>query len=124
MHRGQILEKAIRKSQIPITKVAERFGKSQRHLYNLFEKENISNEDMAAFGKLIGYDFSKEIPELVEYFTIHEPQELYLTASQYRDKYYALLEEHISLIRELEKIKNSAPSEPGASKVRQKKKPK
>ena len=128
-HRGEILAKAIRNSKIPITKVALEYKCSQRHMYNLFETIDLSNEVMVAFGKIIGHDFSRELPELVEYSYVKEPEGIYENAKNITDKYYQLMEKHIKLIEEYNALKKkhetkAAPSEPSAPKVRQTKKSK
>lgn len=128
-HRGEILEKAIRNSKVSITKVAQEYKCSQRNMYNLFETVNLSNEVMVAFGKIIGYDFSRELPELLEYSYVKEPEGIYETAKNITDKYYQLMEKHIKLIEEYDVLKkkletNAAPSVPSAPIVRQTKKSK
>lgn len=113
--RGEILEKAIRSSKLAITKVAEKKGCSQRHMYNLFASDNISNEDMISFGRIIGYDFSRDIPELVEYMILAEPEMQYKTEQvDWKFKYFELLEktnklleEKLSLVEAIEKKKIS-----------------
>lgn len=125
-HRGKILEKAVRTSKVPITKLAIEFKVSQRHMYNLFETTDISNEDMLRYGKIIGVDFSKDIPELLEYTSLKESQGEYKTQRDYMQLYFNLLEKHVATIEELNalKSKTTAPSEPAAPKVRQKRKAK
>lgn len=133
-HRGELLSKAIAKSQLKKVTVAKLFKCSVRYIYDLVEKDIISNDDMLRYGKLLGYDFSIDLPELVEYSMIKEPKEAYIANTQYREKYFELLEKHIIIIEELEKIKKekepitykklhkkNAPSEPSAPKVRQNK---
>lgn len=119
--RGEILEKAVRSSKKAITKVAEQKGVSQRHMYNLFASDNISNDDMLAFGKIIGYDFSKDIPELIEYMIIAEPDMQYKSEQvDWRIKYFELLEKHTRLLEE--KIRQAEAKESKAGKTSSKKK--
>lgn len=74
-------------------------------MYNLFDSESISDADMLRYGKVLGHDFSREIPSLVEYMTIKEPEELYKSNAEYKDKYHVLLEKHVMIIEELQEIK-------------------
>ena len=122
-HKGKILEKAVRNTGISIYKVAEKFGVSQRTMYTLFEREEIPNADMARYGKVLGIDFSRDIPELVEFFMVQEPEAVYEKSNTIQTKYYSLLEKHVKLIEEFNLLKDqlekAAPSEPTAPKVRQ-----
>jgi predicted transcriptional regulator len=102
IHRGEIFQKAVLKSQLSITRVAKLLGVSTRQIYKLYEKEKISNETLVQYGKILGYDFSRDIPELVEFIILKEPQEVYITNAQYREKYFALMEEHLQTIKKLE----------------------
>lgn len=125
-HRGELLAKAMAKSQLKKTTMANLLGFSARYLYDLVQKESISNDEMIRFGKALGYDFSFDLPELREYMAITAPLDLSALNIQFREKYYKLMEEHIELIRKHELLMNSnnkpAPNAPSAPKVRQKKK--
>lgn len=122
-HRGELLAKAIAKSQLKKTTIAKMLGCSPRYLYDLVEKESIPNDDMIRFGKALGYDFSVDLPDLMEYINIKAPEELSNLDLKFREKYFTLMEEHIELIRKHESFINSiaAPSESTAPKLRQKK---
>ena len=63
-HRGEIIEKEIIESGIPITTIAQRMGKTRQWLYLLFENPNVSLDHMLEKGKIIYHDFSKNIPDL------------------------------------------------------------
>jgi predicted transcriptional regulator len=63
-HRGEIIKNAIYQSGYPITKIAERLGKSRRWMYQMFENTNVSLDIIIALGKIIHVDFSTEIKEL------------------------------------------------------------
>lgn len=102
-HRGEIIEKAIRESGIPITEVARRIRKSRQWMYNLFENPNVSTDVVHQIGKIILYDFSEELElnfsvkdafldEAVKYSRSG-------SADFWRDKYYALLEEYLELMK-------------------------
>ncbi|MGV3632110.1 MAG: hypothetical protein ACO1O6_12950 [Bacteroidota bacterium] len=105
-HRGEIIEQAIRKSGYPITKVAEKIGKSRRWMYLMFDNPAVPYEVIIRIGKIIHHDFSAEISELKAnipgIFT--EGQEPYITAKDkdaayWRQKYYDLLEEYNAFLK-------------------------
>jgi plasmid maintenance system antidote protein VapI len=109
VHKGEIIERAIRQSGYSITEMAKKLKISRRQLYNLFQKYNIDNDTVLKIGKLIHYDFSVEIKNLSPSLS-EEPLEKYTTeidkirneVELWKNKYILLLEEHKLL---LEKIK-------------------
>lgn len=105
-HRGEIIEQAIRKSGYPITKIAEKIGKSRRWMYLMFDNPSVSYEVIIRVGKIIHHDFSKDIPELKSNVPgiFQEGQETYITAKDkdaayWRQKYYDLLEEYNTFLK-------------------------
>lgn len=104
-HKGEIFEKAIRNSKISIKKISEEIGYSNRQMYNFFETENLPNSLFIKVGKVISYDFSKDLPELIEYLMLSEPQEAYNLNNSYQQKYLELLEKHVALIAEMDLLK-------------------
>jgi hypothetical protein len=119
-HQGKILEKAIRNSHISITKIAELLGYTGRNMYNLFDKEELPNELFIRTGKIIGYDYSKDLPELTEFLMLREPQEAYNINAGYQQKYLELLEKHMKLKEEYDFM--VASQNPNAKKAPIKKK--
>ena len=73
IHRGEIVEQAVRKSGFPITELARRMKRSRRHIYNLFENPNVPLDTILAVGKIIHHDFSKEFKEL-RHYNISDPE--------------------------------------------------
>jgi hypothetical protein len=69
-HKGQILEKAVRESGMPLTKLTKRLNKSRRWIYNAFENPNVSIDYILEIGKIIHHDFSEDIAELKKYRTM------------------------------------------------------
>lgn len=63
-HRGEILEAAVRKSGIPLTRIVEKLGKSRKWIYNQFEISDVPLDILIDVGKVIHHDFSQEIDEL------------------------------------------------------------
>lgn len=106
-HKGKILEKAVRNSNISITKIAELIGYTSRNMYNLFERDDLPNELFIRTGKVIGYDYSKDLPELTEFLMLREPQEAYNLNGAYQQKYLELLEKHMKLKEEYDLLMES-----------------
>ena len=63
-HKGKILEKAVRESGMPLTKLSKKMAKSRRWMYNAFENENLSIDYILEIGKIIHYDFSEDLKDL------------------------------------------------------------
>jgi len=97
--RGQILEKAVRNSKRSITTLCKEFGVSQRHIYRIFQNDDVSNADFIKWGKILGYDFSKDVPELNEYNLFKEGSVPY-GDTYWKEKYYELLEKTNKLLEE------------------------
>ena len=104
IHKGELIEKAVRECSFPITLLAKRLNKSRRHIYNLFENPDVSLDIILEVGKIIQYDFSKELKELVaipiEYQidtlskSLAEPE----SAAYWKSKYFELVEQHKRLL--------------------------
>ena len=100
IHRGEIVEQAVRSSGHNLSSLAKRLGKSRKWLYDAFENPMLSLEYMLEIGKLIHYDFSDHIPELRRtYVSNEEPSNL--NEPSWKDKYITLLEEHQRLLARL-----------------------
>ena len=63
-HKGKILERAVRQSGMPLTKLSKKMEKSRRWIYNAFENENLSIEYILEIGNIIHYDFSNDMVDL------------------------------------------------------------
>lgn len=105
LHKGEILERAIRKHRFPITLLAKRLGKSRQHIYNLFEYPDVPLELMIKIGKIIQHDFSSELKELaqipIEYKleAISKPDISFETVNYWKSKYFELLDLHKKLLQ-------------------------
>lgn len=108
IHKGEIIEKAVRSSGFSISTLAKRLNKSRRHIYNIFENPNVGLELILEIGKIIKYDFTDEIPifEKSRTNTSHIVIENKDEEKSWKDKYFELLEkynelltEHISIIK-------------------------
>lgn len=126
VHKGSIVKDAVYKSKIPIVQIALLLKKARRSVYNDFEDENLPDTTVLEYGNVIGVDFSRYIPSLLEFSVVRETQGEYKSQKNYMKLYYDLLEKHVAAIEELNqlKAKESAPGESTASKVRQRKKSK
>lgn len=115
-HRGEIVEKAIRQSGYPITKLAKKLGKTARWMYYQFDNHNMPIDYILQIGEFIHYDFSNDIKDLKKYnlsnsnlinneskvTTYSKKQE---KNDYWKDKYLALLEQYNVLLEQ--KVKNS-----------------
>lgn len=108
IHRGEIVEEAVRKSGFPIAELARRMKRSRRHVYNLFENPNVSLDTILEVGKIIHYNFAKEIRELRTYqlqdsvVKLEDVREEYLVDTDnveyWKNKYLLLLEKYNDLL--------------------------
>ncbi len=73
-HKGEIIEKAIRLSGYPITKLAKKLGKSRKWVYLQFENSNVSIDNILEISSIIHHDFSNDIKELKKYKLQNEMQ--------------------------------------------------
>ena len=83
-------------------------GYERTAAYQHFKKDNLDLGIVLAYGKALKHDFSKEIPELLDYAsTIDEPLSDYkpMTLAEvlrerdyWKDKYIQLLEKHNEMV--------------------------
>lgn len=99
-HKGEIVEKAVRESGIPISKVAKTLGKSRRWMYHTFESNNISIDVILEIGKIIHHDFSKDIKGLIKYKLASDQsdEDMENKAEFWKNKYVELLEKYNELL--------------------------
>lgn len=103
-HKGEIIEKAVRASGYPITKLASKMRKSRRWMYLVFENPNVTIDHILEIGAIIHHDFSNEIHELTrkskEVNESSFPYNVEEDSIEYwKSKYYALLEEFNQLLK-------------------------
>jgi hypothetical protein len=104
-HRGEIVERAVRQSGMPLTQLTKKLGKSRRWIYTAFENPVLSIEVILEIGKVIHHDFSNDINELKNYRQLTtEAIELHYTAfdentvEYWKNKYLILLEKYNTLL--------------------------
>lgn len=114
IHRGQIIEKLIRRDGHSITEIALKLNINRRSLYNWFTQKDLKQEIIYKIGHVIQHDFSVEFPELFtskdfifdvsptssfkERFYLMEPEEQSDDVEDWRAKYIDLLEKFNELL--------------------------
>ena len=111
IHRGEIVEKAVRESGFSIVQLAKRMHKSRKWVYNSFENSQLPLDYVLQIGKIIHYDFSLEITEIqrpgrglllvgVPEVGHVNPEE---TLEYWKSKYYNILEEYTEILKSIRK---------------------
>jgi hypothetical protein len=94
IHRGEIVEKIVRRSSYSLAKLSLHLGISRNTLYNRFLCSNLNWQFISKVGNFIHYDFALEFPELKE-----EPGLITQNAVfRAEDKYIRLLEKYNQLL--------------------------
>lgn len=110
IHRGEIVERAIRNSGIPLTTIAKKLGKTRQWLYYVFENPNVSLDLVIEIGKIIFYDFSRDLSQIT-ISTVSSEKLLEVNSDMnknsefWKEKYFSLLEEHLNLLKKYSEIK-------------------
>ena len=102
IHRGEILQAAVNKSDLRITQIVKRAGYSRSSYYHHIGDEGLSYEILEAYGKAMKYDFTEDLPEMNKYlvedssekYTLLTLEEAIRQRDYWKDKYYALLEKY------------------------------
>ena len=97
-HRGEILEQAIRGSNMSLSMISKKLHKSRQYLYNLFDNPNIQTDTLLEIGNIIHYDFSKEIQELNR--INNQSIEVDNSVNYWKDRYLELLEKYNQLLEQ------------------------
>ncbi len=110
VHKGEIIEKAVRSSGISITVLSKRIGKSRRHIYNIFNNPNVDWEMILKISKAIHYDFSKDFTDLDKLnkyrtkeklsFAMEDNSSYNNDPDYWKNKYLELLEDYNKLFKE------------------------
>lgn len=98
-----------RKSPLSITQLVKRMGISRGTYYNHKDDPNLPFEDIEKYGKILGYDFTSDFPEMHKY-AFEEPiapygnpknfDEAVKQKDYWKDKYLNLLEKYNKVIEE------------------------
>ena len=100
-HKGKILEKAVRQSGMPLTKLSIKMDKSRRWIYNAFENENLAIDYILEIGNIIHYDFSEDLEDLKKYKEAADHFGTMPNSNQtdyWKNKYLNLLEKYNELL--------------------------
>tara|TARA_B110000459_G_scaffold201886_1_gene253620 strand:- start:75 stop:398 length:324 start_codon:yes stop_codon:yes gene_type:complete len=100
-HKGQALEKAVRESGIPLTKITKRMNKSRRWIYNAFENPNLGIDYIIEIGEIIHYDFSDVLVELKKFraTAVDKSDATDKEGSEYwKNKYLDLIEKYNEIL--------------------------
>jgi predicted transcriptional regulator len=98
VHKGQLLERVIRRKGLNISELAKTVGVNRRSMYNWFAEADLKVGIMEKISEAIDHDFSTDI-----YISSHASE---LNASQnraredeyWKDKYIDLLERYSELL--------------------------
>ncbi len=99
-----------RNSGIPLTTIAKRLRKTRQWLYFVFENPNVSLDLVMEIGKIIFYDFSRDLPQII-INTVSSEKLLEVNSNKnqnsefWKEKYFSLLEEHLNLLKKYSEIK-------------------
>jgi hypothetical protein len=102
-HRGEIVEKVVRTKGISLTILAKKLGKTRQWLYLVFDNPNVPLDVVLSIGRIIYYDFSKDISDLVSFKSsnINDDVSKSTDFQYWKDKYYELVDEHLAVIKQL-----------------------
>ncbi|MCZ4319909.1 hypothetical protein O4H26_13020 [Aequorivita viscosa] len=103
VHRGEILENAIKVRGIAIKVAASKAGYSRSSYYKHIDQKDLSLHILIRYGSNLEIDFSKDIPELnsIDYSESGNPKTLKEALNQnniLKEKYYSLLEKYNELL--------------------------
>jgi len=111
-HRGEIIEKVVRESGIPISIIAKSLKKSRQFVYNIFGNPNVPVDIIVLIGKITHHDFSQEFKDLIvapkKYKVVPSTETLNEDdqnndANHWRTKYLEVLEKYNQLLQEIVK---------------------
>jgi hypothetical protein len=104
IHRGEIVEKRVRRSGYKLVKLAEKLNVSRNILYNKFKDANLNYHFIIEVGKVLHYDFSRDFPEIRPGMGLQG--EKADSVLKVENKYLHLLEKYTHLFEKLVKIAN------------------
>lgn len=96
LHRGEILKKRVEESAVKLSKIASALKVSRQTIYRMFDDKDLSLDYIIKVGKVINFDFSKDIPEIANQDRKKEAEDN-LT---YKLKYFDLLEKYTLLLED------------------------
>jgi len=107
VHRGEIIKNAVQESGYSVTTLARKMKKSRRWMYYIFDKPNVSIDVVIEIGKIIHYDFSKDIklytPSAASAQYASDPRAFDSNTEEivyWKEMYYSLLEKYNTLLEQ------------------------
>jgi hypothetical protein len=104
-NHGEIVENAVRASGVTIANLSKKMNVTRQTIYNLFKSSVISWERLDEIGRIINYDFSKDIRSArIKPYANYEserPAQFRDSADEinyWRNKYIELLEKYNMLL--------------------------
>ncbi len=100
-HHGAMLRAELLKKGKAFSSVAKELGVSRAWLYQMFEKDTFSAKDIRKLGTYFPYELSASALKpkgASPSISVTEPSS---EIQYWKDKYYALLEEHILLLKKI-----------------------
>jgi len=97
IHRGKILESAVRKYFPNLTELTKKLGYESRNtVYRHFETDDLDDGIILRYARAMNYNFRDEFPDLYKTMVLEEP------ALKYLDKKTpAALEAQVELLRDM-----------------------
>ncbi|TQM50325.1 hypothetical protein BDE36_2068 [Arcticibacter tournemirensis] len=107
MHRGELLGKIITKKGLVKSKVAAEAGFDRTTYYYHIKQANLDYTILEKYGRVIGYDFTTDLPEMQSFIHRAGPEittleEMEKDRNKWKEKYYELLEEYHELKKQAE----------------------
>lgn len=114
VHRGEIVEKVVRRGGYSLTKLAEKLRISRDILYNKFKDANLNYHFIIKVRNIIHYDFSLEIPELAKHTELTDENAIFNLVNEdsarelysMQAKYVSMLEKYTKLPKIVVKLPN------------------
>lgn len=105
LHKGKILQNAIKESGVSITKIVEKVKKKYNHIkcsrarmYHLFKEEEIDDGFLLKVGSVIYHDFSDEIPSLAQNKAVkHSDEDSKAEYKRFEDEFFHIRQEYARL---------------------------
>lgn len=111
MHRGEHLALVVQKMGVNRTKLVKQVGFSRATFYFHIQQFDLPFIILKKYGDVMHYDFSIDFPEMTqavyaEKLQITTFEDMKRDRDRWKDKYYELVDEHLSLKKEIESRKN------------------
>ena len=97
LHIGNLLEKIVKGSDISVETITRKLNYSRTTYYNHIKNKNLPLDILIRYGRVLGYDFSQDIPEVKEMENMLNSRPLSIEEAirqreVWRARYYELME--------------------------------